>query len=99
MIYSLIKILILAYIQNVSFSVVSRSRNRNNLRYHLVAATFSNTIWFLTFRELILADMNWMLFVPYVLGTVAGSLSGVKLSMIIEKWLGAYSDDHLKSNK
>ena len=99
MIYSLIKILILAYIQNVSFSVVSRSRNRNNMKYHLIAATFSNTIWFLTFRELILADMNWMLFVPYVVGTVAGSLSGVKLSMIIEKWLGAYSDDHLKSNK
>ena len=99
MIYSLTKILILAYIQNVSFSVVSRSRNRNNMKYHLIAATFSNTIWFLTFRELILADMNWMLFVPYVVGTVAGSLSGVKLSMIIEKWLGAYSDDHLKSNK
>ena len=96
MIYSLIKILILAYIQNVSFSVVSRSRNRNNMTYHLIAATFSNTIWFLTFRELVLSDMNWMLFVPYVVGTVAGSLSGVKLSMMIEKWLGAYSDDHLK---
>jgi uncharacterized membrane protein YfcA len=66
------------------------------MQYHLIAATLSNSIWFLTFRKLVLSDMNWMLFIPYVVGTVAGSLTGVKISMIIEKWLGAYSDDHLK---
>ena len=96
MIYSLIKMLILAYIQNISFSIVSRSRNRNNIRYHVIAATFSNSIWFLTFRELVISEMNWLLFIPYVIGTVAGSVSGVKISMKIEKWLGAYSDSHLK---
>jgi uncharacterized membrane protein YfcA len=91
----IITILFLAFLQNVSFSIVSRSRNRNNLKYHLIAATFSNTIWFLTFRELILSDMNYILFVPYCLGTVVGSVFGVKISMIIEKYLCAKSDDHI----
>lgn len=66
------------------------------MRYHVIAATFSNSIWFLTFRELVISEMNWILFIPYVIGTVAGSVSGVKISMKIEKWLGAYSDSHLK---
>ena len=87
--------LLLAYIQNVSFSIVSRSRNRNNIKYHLVASVFSNGIWFLTMRELVTANMTLLLFIPYTIGTVAGSITGVWLSMKIEKVLGAYSDDHL----
>jgi len=93
---AVLKILGLAYIQNISFSIVSRSRNRNSMKYHMIAATFSNTIWFLTFRELVRSDMNFLLFVPYVLGTVAGSLTGVKVSMWIEKLIGAEADGHLK---
>lgn len=86
----------LAFIQNVSFSVVSRSRNRDNMKYHIVAAVASNTIWFLTFKQLLVADMPFWLIPPYVLGTVAGSVYGVKISMKIEKWLNAQSDSHLK---
>jgi len=93
---SIIIILFLAFIQNVSFSIVSRSRNRDNIKYHILAASASNTIWFLTFRQLILADMNYMLLLPYMLGTVAGSVFGVKISMKIEKWLGATADGHIK---
>lgn len=88
-------ILVLAFVQNVAFSVVSRSRNRDNMTYHLIAAFFSNTIWFMTMRELVLADMTIYLFLPYTIGTVAGSLSGVKISMWIERWLNARSDSHL----
>ena len=99
MIKELLTILILAYVQNVSFSIVSRSRNRNNMKYHLIASFFSNTIWFLTFRELVKADMNFVLFIPYVLGTMVGSISGVKVSMYIEKKIGAFSDDHLTKNQ
>lgn len=91
-----ITILALAFIQNVSFSMVSRSRNRNNLSYHLIAATGANVIWFLTFKELVTHDMNLTLLVPYTVGTVAGSLFGVKISMQVERWLGASSDGHLK---
>lgn len=96
---TILTILGLAFVQNISFSVVSRSRNRNNLRYHLIAACFSNTIWFMTFRELVRADMNLILFLPYCIGTVAGSLCGVRVSMWIEKLLGASADGHLEARK
>ena len=83
---------LLAFVQNVSFSVVSRSRNRNNMKYHLIASFFSNGIWFLTFRELIRADMTFVLFPTYCAGTMLGSVLGAKLSMRIEEWVGATAD-------
>ena len=86
MIEQLIKILLLAFVQNISFSIVSRSRNRNNKTYHIIASLFSNSIWFLTFRELILGEMNYILFIPYVIGTVIGNSYGMTISMKIEKW-------------
>ncbi len=89
-------ILVLAFLQNVSFSIVSRSRNRDNLTYHLFAAVASNGVWFLTFRQLVLRDMDALLFVPYTIGTVTGSLLWVRISMLIERWIGAASDSHLK---
>ncbi len=89
-------ILGLAYVQNVSFSIVSRSRNRNNMRYHVIAACFSNGIWFLTFRQLVRGDMGWMLFPFYVIGTVAGSVTGAKVSMWIERKIGAVADEGQK---
>ena len=96
MTFQILKIFVLAIVQNVSFSIVSRSRNRDNKKYHLIASFFSNSIWFLTFRELMVGDMNWILFIPYVLGTLIGSTYGMTLSMKIEKWLGATADGHIK---
>jgi hypothetical protein len=93
---AILTIFVLAYVQNVSFSVVSRSRNRNNMKYHLIAAFFSNSIWFLTFRQLVKADMTLTLFLPYCAGTMLGSLSGVWVSMRVERLLGAGADTHLK---
>lgn len=92
MIWQVALIMVLAFVQNISFTIVSRSRNRNNFTYHLVAAVFSNAVWFLTFRSLITNNMNLMLFVPYTIGTVSGSLTGQKISMKIEDWIGAKSD-------
>jgi uncharacterized membrane protein YfcA len=92
----MIKILILAFVQNVSFSILSRSRNRNSIRYHMIAASFSNLIWYATLRELVTADMTPVLAIPYTIGTVAGSVVGVKVSMWIERKIGADSDSHLK---
>lgn len=96
MIEAILTLVLLAFIQNVSFSIVSRSRNRDNLRYHLVASIFSNGVWFLTFRQLVTADMSLTLFVPYTIGTVSGSLAGQRISMWIEKVLGATSDGHMR---
>lgn len=92
-------VLALAFIQNVSFSMVSRARNRNSTRYHLITAIFSNTIWFLTVRELVLAKMPLLMFLPYAAGTVSGSLVGATVSQWFERKLGAASDDHLKGSQ
>lgn len=91
-----LSILFLAFLQSVSFSVVSRARNRNNFAYLTIASVLSNGIWFLTFRALVLGEMNWFLFIPYTLGTVGGSVSGTSLSMQIERLLNASSDAHLR---
>lgn len=90
-----LSLLLLAFAQNTAFSVVSRSRNRDNMTYHIIASLFSNGIWYLTFRELVTADMTLALFPAYCTGTVLGSVFGVKVSMVIERWLGAASDSHL----
>lgn len=88
-------ILILAFFQNVAFSVVSRSRNRDNITYHILAAIASNVVWYMTFRLLILNNMDYVMLIPYTIGTVSGSVFGVKLSMRVETWLNAMSDSHL----
>lgn len=93
---AIVWLLLLAFVQNVSFSIVSRSRNRNNMKYHMIAAFFSNGIWFLTFRELVRADMTLILFIPYTIGTITGSVYGAKISMWIENKIGAISDAHVK---
>lgn len=82
-------ILALAFIQNISFTMVSRSRNRSNMAYHAICSVFSNGIWFLTMRELVVADLTLWLIFPYVIGTVCGSLFGASISIRIEKMIGA----------
>jgi len=99
MLMEILIMLILAFVQNVSFSIVSRSRNRSSIKYHIIAATFSNSIWFLTFRQLVLAKMNLILFIPYCVGTVIGSVIGVRISMWIERILHADSDSHLNKKE
>ncbi len=91
-----ITLISLAYVQNIAFSIVSRARNRNNQWYHAVAAVGSNFIWFATFRLLVIEDMDWVLVIPYTFGTVAGSLTGSKVSMWIERKIGARTDDAVK---
>lgn len=84
--------MVMAFVQNVSFSIVSRSRNRNNMTYHLIAAIGSNVAWFTTMKFLIVTQsMGWGLFIPYTIGTVSGSLAGQAISMRIEKMIGATS--------
>lgn len=96
MVLAVVRIFLLSFVQGIGFSVVSRSRNRDNKWYHIIASVFSNGLWFLTFRELVKSDMDYTLLVPYILGTVIGSVYGMKISMKIESWLGASADGHLK---
>lgn len=85
-------ILALSFVQNIAFSMSGRSRNRDNMAYHAVCAVGSNGIWFLTMRELVVADLSLILIIPYVIGTVAGSVCGAKVSMYIESLIGARAD-------
>lgn len=97
LVLALVTIFVLAFVQNISFTIVSRSRNRNNMTFHLIAAFFSNTIWFLTFRELVRAEMGWELILPYIAGTMTGSTFGMSISMWIERKLGATADEGHKT--
>ena len=89
MMTSVLLVLCLAFIQNVSFTMISRARNRDKALYHAICSVFSNGIFFLTLRELVVADLSMWLLLPYIAGTVSGSLFGATVSMRIEKWIGA----------
>ena len=78
--------------QQLSFALTSRSRQRNNIVYHTVAAIFSNAVWFLTFRQIQIEQWTAELYLPYALGGTAGSVAGVGVSMGIEKALHIESD-------
>ena len=85
----MITILVLSFVQNVAFTLVSRARNRNHAGFHATASVFSNGIWFLTMQQLVVAELTTWLLVPYVVGTVTGSLLGARVSQSIERTLGA----------
>lgn len=82
-------ILFLAFIQTVSFAMVSRARNRDNRLYHVLTSISSNGIWYMCMGVLVVADFSWYLMIPYLIGTVSGSLFGAEASMKIEKAIGA----------
>lgn len=86
-------------VQNTAFALVSRSRNRDNKLYHAVAAVGSNGAYFATLAYMVSLDLAAWLVVPYVVGTVNGSLIGASLSMWIERAIGATSDGHLDPTK
>ena len=84
-----IQLMVLAFIQNVSFTMTSGARNRDRLVYHAVCAACSSGLWFVTMHYLVATELNWIMAVPYLIGTVTGSLFGAKVSMKIEKLIGA----------
>ena len=92
-------ILGLSFIQNIAFTITSRSRNRDNKSYHVFASMSSNVIWFLTFKQLITTDMDLLMLLPYIIGTTLGSVYGMGVSMKIEKRLGATADSHVTKTK
>jgi len=82
-------ILVLAFAQSIAFTMTSRSKNRDHMLYNGFCAVFSNGIWLLMMRELFTAELSFDLFAPYIIGTACGSMFGAKVSMKIEKLLGA----------
>lgn len=92
----MITVFLVSLLQGISFSLISRSRNRDNITYQVIASLLGNFLWYLTMRYLVLSEMSFEVGVPFVLGTTLGGLIGVKCSMYIEKILHATSDGHIK---
>ena len=85
-------IISLAFIQNMSFTMVSRARNRDNMWYHAICSVFSNGIWLACFGILgveFFLEQNFWVAIPYIIGTVSGSLFGAKTAIWVEKKIGA----------
>lgn len=64
----------LTILQNASFTLVSRARNSNDLRYHTIASVLSNGIWLLVIRHVVTNFDNPNLMIAYLVGSVIGSI-------------------------
>lgn len=86
-------------IRNFSYTTVSYARNRNNNAFHILAAVFSNGVWYLTLGQLIIAGMNLALLPAFVFGTTVGSISGTVFSMGVARRTKASADAHVLQPK
>lgn len=92
-------IFLLSFIQNVSFSMMSRARNRDRYSYLIATSLVSNTVWMWTLKKLMTSDFGLYEQLMYAAGTTAGTLAGVKVSMWIESLIGAKSDSHVGARR
>lgn len=85
----------IAYVQNMAFTAVSRSRNSADVSYHRRCAWLSNGIWFITqffFMGTVLPSLlrgeYWkvaLVFVVYVIATTEGSCAMMTKLLKTEK--------------
>jgi hypothetical protein len=78
----------LAYVQNITYGLQSRSANRNSNAYHLIAAVAANGVFFWSLRLLLTNNLPLVLLAPYMFFTVLGTAHGNAISMRIESMLG-----------
>ena len=79
-----ILIFMLAVVQNISYTLVSRARNRDHVGNHIICSLLSNSLWFATMHVLVTTDLSLAMALPYVLGTALGSVFGAKISLVVE---------------
>ena len=94
----IITLLFLSFLQSVTFTMSSRARNRSNYKYNLFCTVVSNSVWFLTLREVVL-DPSLTLLVPYIVGAGFGTLLGTKVSILIEHKIGAKADENMRNTR
>lgn len=71
----------LTFIQNASFTLVSRARNSGSIKFHAVAAVLSNGIWLLVIRQVVVNLDKWWMMAAYLVGSVLGSIAMHHISM------------------
>lgn len=91
-------VLALAFGQNITFSLVSRARNRSHHGWHAAASLISNATWFACFSYLSREGWGAELAIPYIIGSTGGSIFGTAVAMRIEAALNASADGHLAVN-
>jgi hypothetical protein len=77
-------LLLAATAQSISFTTVSRARQRKHENYLLWASVFSNGVWYVTAHLLVVNALPNYLLIPYVMGTLFGGMTGQLVSMIVE---------------
>ena len=87
--YGVLFLIVIAYVQNVSYSLQSRAGTRNSNAFHALTAVFATLVFFVTLRYLYKDQMPLMLLPTYLFATVFGSLHGKVISQKIEKHIGA----------
>ncbi|HAU07530.1 MAG: hypothetical protein UW46_C0011G0028 [Candidatus Yanofskybacteria bacterium GW2011_GWF1_44_227] len=78
-------LLFAATAQSISFTNVSRARQRKNENYLLWASIFSNGVWYLTAHLLVVKVLPMYMLIPYTMGTLYGGMIGQFVSMQIER--------------
>lgn len=66
--------------QSMSFTFISRARNRNNVKLAALASFFSNTTWIFVFRHIVLNLDDWVMYPLYVGAMVLGCVTQMKIS-------------------
>ncbi len=79
----------LAFVQNAGYSLQSRAANRTSNLYHFIAAVFATTVFFVSLAYLIHLKVTLHVLLVYILGTMLGSVYGTKMSVWIERAIGA----------
>lgn len=74
-----------AVVQFASFIFVSRFRQRSSFFWHTISAIMSNGGWYVTMGMLSKSQAYWLLFVPHIIGIVAGRTAGVVWAQYIEE--------------
>lgn len=82
--------------QAVSFTMVSRARQRGNPQYLAWCSVFSNGVWYLAMQALTKGAITWEKAAPYIVGNAGGSLIGQNLAMKVEQATGALVDEPAK---
>lgn len=87
--FALIALAVIAFIQNMAFTWVSRSRNSGDPSYHRYAAICSNAVWFVT--QMVIWQQVWevaksgewwrlaLVGIVYVVATTEGSVLMMKI--------------------
>ena len=82
----------LAFVQNAAYSLQSRAGNRTSNLYHFIAAVFATSVFFVSLAYLIHLKVTLQVLLVYILGTMLGSVYGTKMSVWIERAIGAMAE-------